>query len=139
MYIECVFEVSRRILEIIHSQFTFTWISFTDFTKGNHIYQNGIKDPSLNISLFLTGVVICKVDSSIYCSLICLRECCVRCRSYSALYLQSMECSRFTSDLVRNGTVENHRALDLFAETLAATYGNHSLSFHYDYAVAFTR
>nr|XP_022287302.1 A disintegrin and metalloproteinase with thrombospondin motifs 18-like [Crassostrea virginica] len=78
---------------------------------GNHIYQNGIKDPSLNISLFLTGVVICK----------------------------SMECSRFTSDLVHNGTVENHRALDLFAETLAATYSNHSLSFHYDYAVAFTR
>lgn len=78
---------------------------------GNQMFHNGIKDPSLNISIFLTGVVICK----------------------------SADCSRFTSDLLHNGTVDNHRALDLFAETLALAYGNHTLRFHYDYAVAFTR
>ncbi|XP_061171721.1 metalloprotease mig-17-like [Saccostrea echinata] len=78
---------------------------------GNEMFHNGIKDPSLNISVFLTGAVICK----------------------------SANCSKFTSDLLHNGTVENHRALDLFAETLASTYSNHTLRFHYDYAVAFTR
>ncbi|XP_062578416.1 A disintegrin and metalloproteinase with thrombospondin motifs 18-like [Saccostrea cucullata] len=78
---------------------------------GNEMFRNGIKDPSLNISVFLTGAVICK----------------------------SADCSKFTSSLVQNGTVENHKALDLFAETLATTYGNHTLMFHYDYAVAFTR
>lgn len=31
-------------------------------SKGNQMFHNGIKDPSLNISIFLTGVVICKVN-----------------------------------------------------------------------------
>ncbi|VDI49252.1 Hypothetical predicted protein, partial [Mytilus galloprovincialis] len=49
------------------------------------------------------------------------------------------DCSRFTSDLQHNNSVDNHKALDKFAETLKDAYTNSMLSFPYDYAVAFTR
>ncbi|CAC5418053.1 unnamed protein product [Mytilus coruscus] len=48
-------------------------------------------------------------------------------------------CSGFTSDLQHNKSVDNHKALDEFAETLKDAYTNSMLSFHYDYTVAFTR
>ncbi|XP_063404655.1 A disintegrin and metalloproteinase with thrombospondin motifs 3-like [Mytilus trossulus] len=78
---------------------------------ANVLYQHAIVDKSLNVSLYLTGAVICKIP----------------------------DCSRFTSDLQHNNSVDNHKALDKFAETLKDAYTNSMLSFHYDYAVAFTR
>ncbi|CAC5404246.1 unnamed protein product [Mytilus coruscus] len=49
------------------------------------------------------------------------------------------DCSGFTSDLQHNNSVDNHKALDKFAEMLKDAYTNSMLFFHYDYAVAFRR
>ncbi|KAL3832609.1 hypothetical protein ACJMK2_024239 [Sinanodonta woodiana] len=69
------------------------------------------RDPSLKISIVLSGVVICKTSN----------------------------CSWFIDDFKINNTIDNHVALDHFAETLQANYETNKLHFRYDFAVALTK
>ncbi|KAK3094836.1 hypothetical protein FSP39_006873 [Pinctada imbricata] len=90
-------EILKYISVVVHS--------------GNLLFQHGVSDSSLNISVTLSGVIICKTRN----------------------------CSRFTYDHEINGGVDNHIALNHFAATLRESFRQNSLTFRYDYAVAFTR
>ncbi|XP_067658031.1 A disintegrin and metalloproteinase with thrombospondin motifs like [Haliotis asinina] len=88
-----------------------TWYVAVVLNAADRIYKDGIRDPTLDISLTLAGTVVCSTPA----------------------------CSRFTEDHRINDTVNNHIALDDFAGQLSEAYKEARIHFRFDQATALTR
>ncbi|XP_046366277.2 A disintegrin and metalloproteinase with thrombospondin motifs 18-like [Haliotis rufescens] len=88
-----------------------TWYVAVVVNAADKIYKDGIRDPTLNISLTLAGTIVCTTP----------------------------ECSRFTESHRINDTVNNHIALDDFAVQLSQAYKETRIHFRFDQATALTR